>query len=204
MNEQTATYAIIPVLQKLLQNTYSQVIPINFWSTREGSGKAIESLSGQAVKVLAVYPRRPKTAASSPGCVFIKINQRLYDHSAKLSEVGIPVLAAAPLVEGLHDLNNEAKCGFFFVEPEHTEQILQVGLDNDQIAFPRLSNQGCIDLVAYKSKVMDYRDVVSAIRNSNRSDRGFFLYNGWAQYKPFYFLCLTPTLGVRTNYNSNR
>jgi hypothetical protein len=191
MNEQTAAYTVVPALVALLETTFSRVIIINFWSTREGTGKAASGLLGRSMKVIAVYSRRPKTTDKVPGKLFIKLNQQLFDRAAELSKNGIPVFAAAPKAQSLWDLKRTTECCYFAIMPGQSEQIVELDVEHYEVKEPVITPGELLASVVQKAEAMDYGSVISAIKKSNSQSHSFFMFSRWGQYKPIYFLCLT-------------
>ena len=52
MSENTAAYALVPDIVAHLSEHFTHVIPVYFWSTREGSRLGIESMVNQTVRVI--------------------------------------------------------------------------------------------------------------------------------------------------------
>lgn len=192
MNEQTAALTVMPIIRQLLMTAFDFVIPINFWSTREGTGKAIAVFEGMSMQVVAVYPRRAKTLDDLPGSIFIKINQKLYDHAVELESKGIPVFAAASTARSLLDLANASQCCYIPLIPGGAEDIFEVDIESATFVEPRINDVEFLSLIADKAKTMNYQEAAIAIRESFRRSHHYVMASLWGQYKPIYFLCASP------------
>ncbi len=113
ISEQTAGYDLIPELINILEEDYSQVMPMYFWSTREGSLISKEACKCLNFKIVACFPRRPKVNRIDQDHVITKINALLFAYDGKASTYGIPVLAGVPLVSSLSQLVSSRRSAWF-------------------------------------------------------------------------------------------
>lgn len=122
MSEHTAEYALVSNLIAHLADCFPRVIPMCFWSTREGARIAEESMGGHRVRVVAAFARRPKVLRSGQPSILVKINAQLFVGAAEGSEFGIPVLAGVPLVASLSDFTIGVPCSWFYIAPNSPDR----------------------------------------------------------------------------------
>lgn len=60
MSEHTAEYALVPDLVAHLGKHFSNIVPVYFWTTREGAHVGRESIGKHTVRVVAAFARRSK------------------------------------------------------------------------------------------------------------------------------------------------
>ena len=87
ISEHTAEYILVPNLLRRLTPHYQHIIPMFFWSTREGNTIAARTMSDVTVRLLTAFPRRPKIAASHPNRITMKVNQRLLAYARAGAEM---------------------------------------------------------------------------------------------------------------------
>jgi hypothetical protein len=121
MSEHTAEYALVSDLASAFQLHFDRVIPLYFWSTREGSRAASKSLDRHNLRILGAYARRPKIIGPHDESILVKVNRELLAGSRVGSETGIPILIGVPLVTTLADFSLHCPCGWFHLKPDCDE-----------------------------------------------------------------------------------
>lgn len=79
ISEHTAEYIILPPLINAIEKKYSSVLPLFYWSSREGGSHGRDSLRFNNYKVIAVYPRRPKVLKVNSETICLTFNDILFD-----------------------------------------------------------------------------------------------------------------------------
>jgi hypothetical protein len=113
LSEHSVEYALVPNLVGHLTVKFRSVIPIFFWSTREGNATARSSFHDVPVRILSVFARRPKISASHPNLIFMKINTQLLVYATKSAQHGIPTLTGIPLADSLQAFGLHSPCCWY-------------------------------------------------------------------------------------------
>ena len=114
MSEHTAEYVLVPNIVRQLSAHFCDIIPMYFWSTREGNRTADEFMSARPARILTVFPRRPKVSETVEERITMKVNQELIGYTRVSLSVMIPVFAGVPLVSSLLALRIESPCSWRF------------------------------------------------------------------------------------------
>ncbi len=114
ISEHTAEFVIVPDVLRHLRTAYPRIVPIYYWSTREGSRVSLETSAN--VRVVALFPRRPKVSTSDQDHVLVKFNASLFDYTTNAADAGILVLAGVPLASSLLELI-DCSTAWFHIRP---------------------------------------------------------------------------------------
>jgi hypothetical protein len=189
ISEHTAEFLLVPQFIHALENRFSEIIPIYFWRTREGSNIAKASFRFRSVKLVAMYPRRPKIASIREEIFEIKFNQILFTRCQHLVGLGIPVFAGVPNAFSIEQLTSQCPCIWFQIKPSGSESIYRAQddeiIDDDniqQIEPPLISN-----IVATEAVSRSWEDALSVMVGMSLQSgvRGLFMGDN---YKPVYFI----------------
>jgi len=202
MNERTLEFALVPVVQKALEEHFGRAVPIYFWKSREGNRHSIAIHEDRPVRLLALFGRRPKMTedgASNGG----KLNQELLSFAKEAHKLGIASIAGFCPVTALFDLTKHP--------PMYWVPLWQVKQKGDLAgvlfkSVPTAKGEKLIDTAGHKlpvvqtddislvvrevSSVMSFSKAVEAmsqLRSTLSSDEGGFFWWG-SSYKPVYFL----------------
>lgn len=194
VSERTLEYTIIPKIQQTLKLEYSLVIPIYFWTTREGNSISKELNHQEKFRVLAVYLRRPKIFGSK---IYFKVNNSIIALSPLFEENNIPVLCTFPLASKFIDLDNEnltyhsLKLKDFSQETTFsfstTNKIISISI-NDHI-HP-LTNLEIYELINH-SKLHEWNElsrIFRIIKQGVSFEGSWFYSRFFGGYQPVYFL----------------
>lgn len=201
LSEHSAEYVLVPNLTAQLATAFPRIIPLFFWSTREGNATALEGSGDMGVRVVTAFARRPRISARQPGHVFVKINAELFDYAAVSGAVGMPVLAGVPVVQALHDFFTDAACAWFSVNPLSSsgEVVIEAG-SAPQAAANALTEGKPIQPVnarelvalALRARVWTWSEAATHLRACRRAlDRGA-RFPFAAGYRPFHLLLPVP------------
>ncbi len=187
INEQTASYLLVPQFTAMLKRHFSKVIPIYYWATREGSSLGVAQLAGQNFTIVALYPRRPKLVNYQTDHVLVKINEQLFNFADLLAPAGIPVFAGSPMISSLNDLKNEVASAWFEIQPGGTEiqYRLDLPFDHGKHEFT-LTEAEILELIGKEGRAISMDDFRKIIKEANSAIFPFFVY-GRNVYKPVYF-----------------
>jgi len=202
MCEHTAEYALIPNLIAILSQRFQKIVPIYFWTRREGSSMARLSAAGTKVRIIAVFARRPKVLTPNDDEIFVKFNQHLFEITSNAAKVSIPVLAGVPLVTSLMDFGLHTNCAWFHLKETALKEdtLLRLSLDcniitgktSDQSITGPLREEQILECICHQTQQSSWDDAIQRIRivRSDSEDLGAFYGLFGSGYKPFYMLLL--------------
>ena len=197
--ERTAEYALVPVLQRALEDHFGSAVPIFYWKTREGNRVSSEIHKGHFVQVLAMFARRPKLTGRK-NWVSGKINFELLEFANAARSVGIPTIAGFPAVASLHGLYSDPPIFWLPVEQSNggdLEFITNIArsrpipTDEEGRAIPILSIEEVIEELEENAKVLSWDDAmshISELRLEHYREDSHFGFGWFGGYKPVYFL----------------
>lgn len=113
ISEHSAEFILVPRVVSFLEESFSRICPIYFWSSREGSRLSYACDSQQPVRVLSIFARRPKIVNPNQDSLGVKINIELFDYAKAASEFGIQTFAGVPRITSIFDASITAPCTFF-------------------------------------------------------------------------------------------
>lgn len=200
MSESTAAYALVPDLIAQLGMHFAHIVPVYFWSTREGARVGIESMGNRTVRVLGAYARRPKVIHPGDDRILVKINDLIFSGAREGSRFGIPVLAGVPLVNSLADFSLGVRCSWFHIggtsrTDTDCEFLLPV---SEQSAMPTLQ-QGIlgpltpaeiIEIAKSQCRELHWIEASEGMR-SVKSPEGMFGGFFGGGYRPFFLVMLS-------------
>jgi hypothetical protein len=191
--ERTIEYAVVPRARKLMAETYSLVVPIFFWKTREGSALSLAIHEETQVSLFALFARRPKLYLPRPE-LRGKINAELFAFGRAASSMGIVSMAAMPVIKCLADLYSEPTLLWFDLARDTSEDYEftwdDSGLNRiyaDGQAVRTVPENAVASITKSMSAVFPWKhavDVMGELRSYLRREYSFFQFGG---YKPVYF-----------------
>lgn len=197
MSEHTAEYILVPNLINSLNPFFSNIFPFYFWQRREGNAMSRWCGEGKFVRIVIVFPRRPKINLPEQNELLVKFNYCLFDVAHIAKQIDIPVFAGVPLVSSLFKLNSNIDCAWFhFNTSDSQSDDVQVTLPLNCSQNQNAHGESCIDgplniktLVDYinsGSKTRSWDDALDEINSLKylTPTGGFF--GGFGGYKPFY------------------
>lgn len=198
-SEHSVEYLLAPRLGDLCRQRGYNAISLFFWLRREGSAVARYSIPERAVRVAAIFARRPKLVDIS-NAVEIKFNEELFEYASIAQEIGIATLAGAPLATTIFDLLPECPVAWFaleaatpqarFAQVEVTPPYRAISLDAG-VQGP-LSEEDLIEFVVNNSRTIRWCEVAEKVREiRNRSSTHRYVWWG-AGYKPFLLVVWEP------------
>src|SRR3989304_7928625 len=104
ISEHSLEYMIAPQIGAVLKHKFSKVIPIYYWSTREGSSISSKIHKDQKLQIMAVFPRRPKLEKNNSELIYGKINDSIIEFSGVAKSFGIPPIFCFPVITSLFDI----------------------------------------------------------------------------------------------------
>jgi len=199
LSEHTAEYVLVPRLRSILAAKFGIVIPVYFWKTREGNSLSNLIHKSEFVRVLALFPRRPKLTSPTEETIWGKINQELLEYARASSSAGIPAIAGLPLAHSLPELWENREPIWISLAYESPEDVVfEVEAVSRKVVSVRPEGQK-LDIMAEKNipffveenaSTMTWPDAIDAVNilrterfRDNFHNRIFFL----GGYKPVYF-----------------
>lgn len=205
MSENTASYALVPDLVANLKEYFPQVIPLYFWSTREGSRVGFESMHHKVVKVIGAYARRPKVIRAGDENILVKLNKRLFASAITGGEYGIPIFAGVPLVNSLGDFSLEVRCSWFHIDS--TSQIVKdcefslpvSGQTSEQavaegVSGP-LTHSRIAEIVTSSSSELNWKEASEGMRRVKQPEGIHAQSIFWGGYRPFFIIVMSSEQG---------
>ena len=197
MSENTAAYALVPDLIAHIRERFPHVVPVYFWSTREGARVGFESMGSHPVRVMAAYARRPKVLHPGDDRILVKINSLLFGGARAGAEFGIPVLAGVPLVNSLSDFSLGVPCSWFHLAPTSqgvadSEFLLSVSeqspmsTSQEGISGP-LTPKDIVEIAESQCHQLDWMDAAEGMRCVKRAE-GAYAGPFGAGYRPFFLV----------------
>jgi hypothetical protein len=176
-----------------------------FWSSREGARIGRESHVDTGVRLIEVFPRRPKVWYADQRDVLVKFNASILKYAARAETFGVPIFAGVPLVSSLFRLRLDCEIAWFLLKPGLQEiedlycrlavpggQTLEKS-KSDALTGP-LHRDTLIRIVEASTRIKSWDQVVEELRQlrrwsakeRSRSEERFFPWIGG--YKPFQVL----------------
>lgn len=113
LSEHSVEFVLVPRLISILSKTYSNIVPFYFWAAREGNSISQSCDTGEYLRLIAVYPRRPKVSHPHDSEILIKFNAVLFEKAREYEQFGIPVFAGVPRVSSIMDFRLNTPCTWF-------------------------------------------------------------------------------------------
>lgn len=201
MSEHTAEYALVNDIVSRLSSAFPETVPMYLWLNREGNSMGQRTLKGRAVKLTAVFARRPKVTSPGDDHILVKFNSSILHHAFLARSFGIPVLAGVPLISDLSRFSIKAKCAWFILDGSRTDKgdleiLLSSGGEVTNHFGPLNVMRGPsstseiireINGLAIEGSWNSWLAVIREIRSQLREQHYF----GFLQtYKPFYLVML--------------
>lgn len=198
ISEHSAEYVLVPNIVSRLTGKYGQVTPVFLWLSREGNATALEMMADRRIRLLTVFPRRPKISSRLQDGITMKINHELLRYSAGSAGAGMTVLVGVPLLSSLSMLSIGTKCCWFELGASSTtdrDYFVEIGLNGMLIsndapaqALSGPLNDAQIQDAANRCRIMPWAQAVENIRwvRSLQPEVGGFPFFGG--YKPFHLM----------------
>lgn len=150
--------------------------------------------SGKDLRILALYPRRPKIAQLGDSDIQMKLNELLellFDRCKYFLSLGIPVVAGVPLCSSLEDFHTNTPCMWFEVPSTGFECIIKIDLKTNQASDQtfKLDSDGIVQLIEHKGKFLSwtrFREIIKEIGQDNRWRGNYWNRMSGDLYKPVY------------------
>lgn len=198
LSEHTVEFTLIPRMAALLRRRFAFVLPMTYSKTREGNATASTVHFDQGLRVIALFPRRPKIARNCPK-IYGKINSQLFEFARASRDMGIPVFAGLPVVASLWELSDKTKVVWFRVEgSQRTDTEFSISQENSKTSVSFIcgqpiqiaSDREVLDLTESHTQILswpDARELLDTLRKiAAACDTRRSLYG--PVYKPIYFL----------------
>jgi len=200
LSEHTAEFVLVPRLRSILVARFGVVTPVYFWKTREGNSLSNIIHKSEFVRVLALFPRRPKLTSPTEETIWGKINQKLLKYARASFSVGIPAIAGLPLAHSLPELwenpkpiwislAHESPEDIFFEVETISRKIVSMHPEGQKLNI--MAEKNIPFLVEENANRMAWPEAIAAIDmlrkelSRNNFYRSFLFFLGG--YKPVYF-----------------
>ena len=206
LSEHSVEFVLVPQLISILSKTYSNIVPFYFWAAHEGNSVSHSCDTGEYIRLIAVYPRRPKVSHPHDSEILIKFNAALFEKAREYEQSGIPVFAGVPRVSSIMDFRLNTPCSWFEIlgaeGPTDIEGTISLeseerwAIPNNDVIRGPLSKEQLVNSVKSRSALMRWDEAIRHIREVRKTKNytHFFtdLFGGrFGGYKPFY-LMLSP------------
>lgn len=198
ISEHTAEFILAPRAVEAFSSHASTVVPIYFWSTREGSRLSRSVAANTRLQMVSIFARRPKVDILGSDKIAVNLNEELFDYTDAASALGIPTLAGIPLVSSLDQLRLTSPCAWFRLRENagHGVEILldlhgeNSGTDSDSHVICSANlGQLAKDAVA-AAKCYEWVDALDTLRILRRTCGPSGCYPYYGGYRPFHLLLL--------------
>lgn len=197
ISEHSLEYIIVPSISNILRARYKRIIPIYFWATREGNTLSNKLHSNLRVRILSVFPRRPKIESIDSDFIHGKLNTSILRFGEVAKSIGIPTIFCMPLIKSFIDISDNCKCLYLEVSKFNDCDIhFQVNCKSKAVSIEseHKSNITVLDkndiLEATSAGEMMNWDIanqnMNQLRHANDEYSSFWM----GQYKPIYFIIL--------------
>lgn len=145
-SEHTAEYLIIPRLVGILRQTFHTVIPLYFWATREGNRMSVRSGPERLVRLMAVYPRRPKIECPRADALSVRFNPELFQATCVAQQRGVPVIAGLPIANSIEKLTSDCPVAWFrLIPPEEEDCDVELRIETGKPLSTSVSHQKALE-----------------------------------------------------------
>lgn len=197
ISEHSAEFVLVPNLVEILSATYSSIVPIYFWATREGSRIAASGVEPRMVRLVTVFARRPKVQNPNDEMLLVKINARLVQAGELGRRFGSPVFVGVPLATNLLRFHIGTPCAWFYLAGSaHTEEDVYIRLslkgerqnshNNASLVQGVLTHKEILAEVSRNAGPMTWQSAVEVMKNLRHAEGDY----GWFMtgYRPFFLI----------------
>lgn len=201
MSEHTAEYALVSKLTAIFSAQKLRIVPIFFLSTREGSKVSRQCDDSSPIRLISVFARRPKVEFSNQSNIAVTINAELFQAANRLTALGIPTFAGAPLISSIMDFSLDANVVWFELTGEMASGVyLQISMDGTRVEFWQetsairgpVHDKEIVEIFLSKSRLMQWTEAIEILRMNRRASRnnGSYWLPFGGGYHPFYLIVL--------------
>lgn len=202
--EHTAGYFLVPKFCSIFADLFDKVIPIYFHSGREGSSMTHSCFKDYKMKIVGMYPRRPKVFSPDQNSIEVKINYGLIEAAKIAEDYNIALFAGVPLISNILELNFNLICKWFFLNPKNKEVgdvFFSINIKSSTVIhtfppstqIPIINETQVIHYTNSCTKEMNWQTAVEAIKSIRKQYR-YSYYSYFGQYKPIFLILLNQNL----------
>ena len=195
ISEHSLEYIVVPSICEILRANYKRIVPIYYWATREGNTLSSELHDSLRVRILSVFPRRPKIESIYSDVIHGKINDSLLQFAKVAKSFGIPTIFCMPIIKSFLDISNDCKCLYFNVSRYEEGDIHfrvkngvdGVEIDSEHKASITMLDSSAILTIMAEGKMLNWTEAnlhLRQLRNVNVEHSFFWM----SQYRPVYIL----------------
>lgn len=195
ISEHSAEYVLVPKLIGILEKQFTKVIPIYFWTTREGSIISRACKPFYKVRIIRVFARRPKVNFPNQETIEVKFNESLFERVDVATSMGIPTFAGVPLISSILDLSLNNNCAWFKLNKHNSDVIYELSLTakimtrsfiSSAVEGPIAENL-LIDKIIESTVPMTWENALNTLKFLKSLTRDSLWFGG-GNYRPFYVL----------------
>jgi hypothetical protein len=201
--EHTAEFFLVPTLARLLSNEETDVVPLYFWKSREGSAISKRCGRDAPLRLVAMFARRPKVDDPDDRRILVKLNDVIFERAYQLARLRVPTFAGVPRVSSITNLRRTGPCSWFCLHSKGSsvkdvEFYLNVESGRCETALPStvegpLEDERIVRLAYDEAAPMSWEDAIEAMRGESgspeRDERR--VYRWWGEtYKPVYLILI--------------
>ena len=194
-SEKTTEFSLVPAFSSLL-NELGDIVPIQYWKTREGN-KTSDAIHGtEPVFLVALFARRPKDKVGKKREVQGKINSYVFEFNNLAKKYEVPVFCGMPIAQNLFEMNCSKKVWFHISPNAKKDQevifnltncgnvdINSVGHGIEQVRYENI-----VDVIRERCPMMTWSQAMNIMSDLNRKPGdGLWFTRTW-YYKPIYFI----------------
>jgi hypothetical protein len=188
--EHTIEYVLLFDLKRVLDPLSLRIVPFFYWASREGSSAGRRSFAESTLRLIAIFPRRPKVEADTER-VLLKFNAQVQQDAVALGRAGIPAICGAPRARALDECYLGCRCVWFSISEAAEFGDVVVSLEPGAAIssqFPisdPLCEKSLQDLFS-RAVTFSWREAVDVLATTKPGRGTGFRPWGPHGYKPFY------------------
>jgi hypothetical protein len=186
VNEHTVEYILVQKLANVLkEKTYAFIFP---HQTREGSTISRAIHQQDFIRIIGIFPRRPKLRTAGANEIYFKINKEVIHSVIHGKAHNIPFISGCPISKNFWDLGERVV--WLRLQNIEEEKTICVDTANIELSLKKIGGaldgeNGLIDYIDSVTNSYDIETAMSVIRDIyNCSGMNRYLFG--TVYKPFY------------------
>ena len=197
LSEHTTEFILVPRLNRALNRKNDNVVPIYYWASREGNNLSMNLHKNEKVKIIALFPRRPKLFKKSE-IIYGKINVDVFGFVNRASNLGIPTIAGLPLVDSIKKLKDDCiVCWLKIINDFQNDLYFKYNINDGEIVFENspdnfiaIISEAELGNLFESASIYNWEDASKIFRDLRTNFEGRSVHGFWGlrNYKPVYML----------------
>jgi hypothetical protein len=197
ISEHSLEYIIVPNICNIISAKYKRIIPIYYWATREGNRMSDALHCNLRVRILSIFPRRPKIENVDSDYIHGKLNKSILRYAEVANSIGIPTIFCMPLVKSFIDISNECECLYLdCLKFNDVDLHFRVNyrdkafnIESEYKSYLTILDETKILEKMASGTIMNWNDANQNMKQLRHVNEEYSLF--WmSQYKPIYFLVM--------------